>query len=572
MLGKPMPSDSPSARLRVAAAGKTDVGRRRKHNEDSILVKPELQLFVVADGMGGHNAGEVASALAARSLDNFFSATATGVIPAEFAGADSPITNDARRLASSVRKANADVYEIASTRRQHAGMGSTVVAAHVSERDRRVHICHVGDSRCYRIRDGEIEQLTRDHSLINDALAMRPDLTEEILAELPKNVITRAVGTQESLEVDLRSERLLEGDLYLLCSDGLSGQVTAEQILEVASITTDLEELCDLLIIMANDSGGPDNITVIAIRIDELAAAAELEAEADAPKPKPRRRPADSVEIELGEDGELEQDVEESEAEPPATPEPDATIDAAGAVANAAARELSVVARQAELDGERAAGAAKAAADEEVAAEETELDEALAAHEQEQEIVEQTMLAEEPDADVLNFAEQCRREQQIPLPAPGPPVQVLRVLTVGDEPQAAAVSGDKPTAAEPAPPPKLGDAQALVCAVCGEELIANNRYCVECGTRVGPESSALLPRADLIQSTEAAVEIQMDEEDDGARISAEADGSPEPSAVQRSPASAVQGLADGPSFCHQCGARLIAGNRYCVECGVRCAS
>jgi protein phosphatase len=138
----------------------------------------------------------------------------------------------------------------------------------VSTETDQIHIGHVGDSRCYRIRDGEIEQLTRDHSLINDALALKPDLTPEELARLPKNIITRALGMKDAVKVDIQSKRVQPGDMYLLCSDGLSGMVSEEQMLEVLEFTRDPQEACDLLVAMANDAGGTDNISAVIIRID----------------------------------------------------------------------------------------------------------------------------------------------------------------------------------------------------------------------------------------------------------------------------------------------------------------
>ncbi|WP_438020845.1 Stp1/IreP family PP2C-type Ser/Thr phosphatase [Sorangium sp. So ce315] len=245
----------------------TDVGRQRKHNEDNVLVKSELGLFVVADGMGGHNAGNVASALATRSLDNFFEATRTGVLPGPVPVDEQDLDPGARRVLAAIRKANHDVYVISNTYSQHQGMGSTVVAAYVSCETEQIHVGHVGDSRCYRIRQGEIEQLTKDHSLINDALALKPDLSQDELARLPKNIITRALGMKDAVKVDLRSERIQPGDVFLLCSDGLSGMVSEQQILDVFDITQDPREACELLIAMANEAGGTDNISALIIRI-----------------------------------------------------------------------------------------------------------------------------------------------------------------------------------------------------------------------------------------------------------------------------------------------------------------
>jgi protein phosphatase len=264
------PDSAGGVQIRIApvAHGKTDVGRQRGHNEDAFVAEPALDLFVVCDGMGGNNAGEVASALATTSLRNFFRATANGVIPGEELRGDQNLTDAARRLIMGVRKANADVFEISSTRVEHKGMGSTIVAMSVSRETSSVQVAHVGDSRCYRVRDGKIEQLTRDHSLIGDALAWNPNLSEEELSMLPKNIISRALGLKQAVEVDIRSDPGIPGDIYLLCSDGLCGVVKDKQILEIILLSSDLVEACDSLIALANDAGGPDNITAVAVRLD----------------------------------------------------------------------------------------------------------------------------------------------------------------------------------------------------------------------------------------------------------------------------------------------------------------
>jgi protein phosphatase len=255
-------------RIAPVAYGKTDVGRQRGHNEDAFISAPDLDLFVVCDGMGGNNAGEVASALATTSLRNFYRATTNGVVPGEELRGDHDLTEAARRLVHGVRKANADVFEISSTRLEHKGMGSTIVAMSVSRETGQVQVAHVGDSRCYRIRDGKMEQLTRDHSLIGDALAWNPNLSEEELSMLPKNIISRALGLKQAVEVDIRADVGLPGDIYLLCSDGLCGVVKDKQILEIILLSNDLAEACDSLIALANDAGGPDNITAVTVRLE----------------------------------------------------------------------------------------------------------------------------------------------------------------------------------------------------------------------------------------------------------------------------------------------------------------
>jgi protein phosphatase len=220
--------------------------------------------------MGGHNAGDIASRLATTSLRNFYEATESGgAIPEEVLGADyDDLAEHARRLAAGIRKANRDVFEISSTYRQHHGMGSTVVAAYLERRGGLMHVGHVGDSRCYRMRDGKLELLTHDHSLINDALALKPDLTQEELARLPKNIITRALGMREEVKVDIRSEAVKPGDIFLLCSDGLSGMINEDEMQKVLANSQDLRNACELLVTMANEAGGNDNITALLVRIN----------------------------------------------------------------------------------------------------------------------------------------------------------------------------------------------------------------------------------------------------------------------------------------------------------------
>ena len=148
-------------------------------------------------------------------------------------------------------------------------MGTTVVGAMFSPRKQRMYIGHVGDSRCYRVRRGEIALLTRDHSLVNDYLLAMPDLTDEQKSELPKNVITRALGMQDNVVVDLQRDEPQPGDVYVLCSDGLSGMVSDDDIRMIVAGTSDVREACRKLIYRANERGGEDNITAILIKIEQ---------------------------------------------------------------------------------------------------------------------------------------------------------------------------------------------------------------------------------------------------------------------------------------------------------------
>jgi protein phosphatase len=270
-----------STPIRAIAAGISDVGRQREHNEDSYAIDDEQGLFVVADGMGGHQAGDVASRLATSTIADFFRTLSGEDVtwPTHF---DRTLSDEENRLLTSIGIANRRIFEQSQSTKAHYGMGTTVVGAHFSLKKGKMFVGHVGDSRAYRVREGRIQQLTRDHSLQNEPF---PELTDAERAELPRNVITRALGMQDNVVVDLTSDEAKPGDLYILCSDGLSGMVPDEQILEIVEAylkalprekdaqplltTKNMEELCARLVQRANDAGGEDNITALAVRIEE---------------------------------------------------------------------------------------------------------------------------------------------------------------------------------------------------------------------------------------------------------------------------------------------------------------
>ncbi|HSN96874.1 MAG TPA: Stp1/IreP family PP2C-type Ser/Thr phosphatase [Candidatus Nanopelagicales bacterium] len=254
--------------LRAVASGLTDVGLQRDHNEDSYAVLSEYDLYIVADGMGGHRAGDVASRMATESIADFFRTTARedATWPFHF---DTSLSEEENRLVAGIRVANRQIFERSLRSRDCAGMGTTVVGALFSRRKNRLYVGHVGDSRAYRVRRGTIEQLTRDHSLFNDYIMAMPDLTEEQRAELPRNVITRALGMQDNVAVDLVSDEPQPGDVFLLCSDGLTGMLSDEQILDIVQSTEDVSEACQRLIAEANEYGGDDNITALLIRFSD---------------------------------------------------------------------------------------------------------------------------------------------------------------------------------------------------------------------------------------------------------------------------------------------------------------
>ncbi|HMA96710.1 MAG TPA: Stp1/IreP family PP2C-type Ser/Thr phosphatase [Polyangiaceae bacterium] len=251
-------------RLRAVAAGMSDVGLQRDHNEDSLVIVGTDGPFVVADGMGGHRAGDVASRLATEAIAEHFQSRTEP----QSLDRDARFTDEENRLLTSIRTANRRILERSLRSKELQGMGTTVVCALFVPESNRMVIAHVGDSRAYRLRGGFLTQMTRDHSLFNDYLMAMPDLSEEQRSELPRNVITRALGMQDDIPVDLQSDDVAPGDMYVLCSDGLSGMVEDEEIIAALASASDLEQACRLLVRRANENGGEDNVTALLIRVD----------------------------------------------------------------------------------------------------------------------------------------------------------------------------------------------------------------------------------------------------------------------------------------------------------------
>lgn len=255
--------------MQVVAAGLSDVGLQREHNEDSFCILPEFDLFVVADGMGGHKAGDVASKMATHTIASFFKATQSedATWPFHF---DPHLSMAENRLITGIKLANKHIFEASLANHAVHGMGTTVVGALFSPERNTMYVAHVGDSRGYLIREKGITQLTRDHSLLNDYLLVMPDMPQEQRDELPKNVITRALGMQDSVTVDLVPASPQKGDVFLLCSDGLSGMLSDEEICKiVVDADGDLDAGLRTLIERANEEGGEDNCTVVLIGVSE---------------------------------------------------------------------------------------------------------------------------------------------------------------------------------------------------------------------------------------------------------------------------------------------------------------
>jgi PPM family protein phosphatase len=239
----------------VEQTGRTDVGRQRTANEDSLFVRPPV--FAVADGMGGAKAGEVASALAVEAVEN----APDSAEPPEEA------------LAAIVRSANRRIYDLAVADETRRGMGTTLTLVKVH--DDEITIAHVGDSRAYRMRDGDLSQLTRDHSLVAE-LERSGQITAEAAEHHPqRSIITRALGPEPDVEVDTYTLTGREGDLFLICSDGLTSMISDDEVTSILRSAGPLEDAADELVRAANQSGGKDNITVILFRLGEGEGGAE---------------------------------------------------------------------------------------------------------------------------------------------------------------------------------------------------------------------------------------------------------------------------------------------------------
>lgn len=241
-----------SARILLYAAGDSDQGRVRQRNEDSMLVMPERSLFAVADGMGGHRGGEVASSLAIDALQDAFDRNA-------FEGrveADGEVPRRARELAAAVHMTNECVRSMALADRELSDMGTTLVAARFSPNKQRLYIGHVGDSRCYRLRRGKLRQLTTDHTMAS--LGMKGPRSNDLF---------QAIGTSPGVMIDLIVDKPQDDDIYLLCSDGLSKMLSDERVREVLLEHEDLETALYSLIEETNDRGGNDNVTVIIVKV-----------------------------------------------------------------------------------------------------------------------------------------------------------------------------------------------------------------------------------------------------------------------------------------------------------------
>jgi protein phosphatase len=243
----------------------SDVGRKRSANEDSFFADPELKLFVVADGMGGHAAGEVASKIAVESIQEFIRFTNDDkdiTWPYEY---DETLSLAGNRLKTAIQSAHARVLEATSQKKEFQGMATTVVSILLT--DSKAQVAHVGDSRAYLIRDGKLIQLTSDHSWVNEQLRTGAITSAQARNHPYRNIVTRALGGPNPVDVDVAEEPLQEGDIILLCSDGLNTMISDDDILEIVDRNkADLEKAGEELIQTANQNGGEDNVTAILVK------------------------------------------------------------------------------------------------------------------------------------------------------------------------------------------------------------------------------------------------------------------------------------------------------------------
>lgn len=252
--------------MKTQGFGLTNVGAVREHNEDSFAVDNETGLYVVCDGVGGRSAGEVASQMAVDVIKGYMSSDRD--TDDSFLGTyDKTLSKKTNLLGSAVRLANKVVHEASTSKPSLRGMGSTVVAAFVD--GNTVSLAHAGDSRAYLLRDGSIRQLTDDHSLVNEQLKKGLITKEQARNSDVKNIITRALGPDPEVEVDLAEQELESGDRIVLCSDGLSNMVRDEDILSIVDSAERIDRACLDMIKLANKNGGDDNITVVIIAAEK---------------------------------------------------------------------------------------------------------------------------------------------------------------------------------------------------------------------------------------------------------------------------------------------------------------
>jgi protein phosphatase len=245
-------------------ASRTDPGMVREHNEDAVFVDPARGLVILADGMGGYNAGEVASGIAISFIASALETSFFDPLPGETDGVERPSASHC--FTKSIGLANTAIYNASLSESTYAGMGTTLVMALFF--DDRITVGHIGDSRLYRLRDGEFTTVTRDHSLLQEQIDHGMITVEEARYAHNRNLVTRALGVESEVESEIHAYDVAAGDIYLLCSDGLNDMVSDEEIRQALQTSPDdLDFAAEQLVQMANDNGGRDNISVIVVKV-----------------------------------------------------------------------------------------------------------------------------------------------------------------------------------------------------------------------------------------------------------------------------------------------------------------
>ena len=254
--------------MKIFHEARSDVGRKRKGNEDAVFLNPDHRLFVVADGMGGHAAGEVASRVAVDAINEFVTLTGGNEEITWPFGLDESISYEGNRLKTAIRHANRRVLEATRESAEYEGMATTVAAVLVD--DDTAHLAHVGDRRLYLLSGGEFSLLTSDHSWVNEQIQSGVISAEQARSHPLRNVVTRALGGRADLAVDVQSRRMSRGDVLLLCSDGLTTMIGDEEIARIlGEVEGDVARAASALVEAANERGGEDNITVILLKFEE---------------------------------------------------------------------------------------------------------------------------------------------------------------------------------------------------------------------------------------------------------------------------------------------------------------
>lgn len=249
----------------VESAGISDVGKKRKGNEDSLYINDEIGLYVVADGMGGHQAGEVASRLVVKTMEDYmkqFRENSRDAVEPPYT--DKTLSEDANRLIAGVHLSNQVVHQISQSKASYRGMGSTISAVYFTDDDTMI-IVNVGDSPIYLVRNNAIETLSVPHTVVAEQMAMNPSASERF-GKAFSHMLTRAMGIEKTVKPDICEVQCFKGDLLVLASDGLSDKVSPKEVLHLVKNRSS-ERACKILVDLANERGGDDNITVIVLKV-----------------------------------------------------------------------------------------------------------------------------------------------------------------------------------------------------------------------------------------------------------------------------------------------------------------